>query len=74
MEFAAVTEKAAEQLRPNNVCNYAFELATIFSQFYENCKVIGTEEEPYRLLLVQKTKETLEKCLELLRIEVPERM
>jgi len=74
MEFSIATQKSAEQLKPNTICNYAFELATIFSQFYENCKVIGTDEEPYRLLLVQKTKETLEKCLGLLRIEVPERM
>ena len=74
MEFGIVTQKSAEQLRPSSVCNYAFELATIFSQFYENCKVIGTPEEPYRLLLVRKTKDTLEKCLELLRIEMPDRM
>ncbi|MGC9310206.1 MAG: arginine--tRNA ligase [Candidatus Aenigmatarchaeota archaeon] len=74
IEFGAVAERAAGELKPSLVCNYAFELATVFSRFYENCKVIGSEEESFRLRLVEKTKEMLETCLGLLRIEAPEVM
>ncbi|MBN2095022.1 MAG: arginine--tRNA ligase [Candidatus Aenigmarchaeota archaeon] len=74
MEFSGVCQRAASELKPNLICNYAFELATTFSQFYENCKVIGSAEEGYRIKLVEKTKAMLEECLKLLRIEAPEMM
>ena len=74
LEFPIVVEKSGVQLKPNLICNYTYELATEFSKFYENCKVIGDKHEGFRLELVKKTKEILENCLNLLRIEVPERM
>lgn len=74
LEFEEVLNRTARQLKPNLLCNYAFELATAFSKFYENCKVIGSYEENFRLKLVEKTKEILEICLNLLGIEVPEKM
>ncbi len=74
LEFPVVVEKTGTQLKPNLLCNYAYELSTEFSKFYENCKVIGSEKERFRLDLVKKTREILENCLNLLGIEVPERM
>jgi len=74
LEFEEVLNRTARQLKPNLLCNYAFELATAFSKFYENCKVIGSYEESFRLKLVEKTKKILETCLNLLGIEVPEKM
>ena len=74
LEFSGVVERSGEDMKPNLICNYAFELATIFSKFYENCRVIGSEEEGFRLRLVEKTKEILKTCLDLLGIEVPEKM
>jgi arginyl-tRNA synthetase len=74
LEFSTVIEKAGTQLKPNLICNYAYELATLFSRFYENCKVIGSEKENFRIALVRKTREILEICLSLLGIEVPEKM
>jgi arginyl-tRNA synthetase len=74
LEFSEVIERSNENMRPNLICNYAFELATSFSKFYENCKVIGDKEEGFRLGLVKKTKEVLEICLGLLGIEVPDKM
>jgi arginyl-tRNA synthetase len=74
LEFQIVVEKSGTQFKPNLICNYAYELATLFSKFYENCKVIGSENEGFRINLVRKTKEILETCLNLLGIEVPEKM
>ncbi len=74
LEFEEILDRAARQLKPNLLCNYTFELATAFSKFYENCKVIGSYEESFRLKLVKKTKDLLETCLDLLGIEVPEKM
>lgn len=74
LEFPIVMERCCTQLKPNLICNYAYELATTFSKFYENCKVIGSNKEFFRVNLVKKTKEILEICLNLLGIEAPERM
>jgi len=74
LEFEEVLDRAARQLKPNLLCNYTFELATTFSKFYENCKVIGSYEESFRLKLVEKTRDLLVICLDLLGIEVPEKM
>ncbi len=74
LEFSEVVEKSRENMKVNLICNYAFELSTIFSRFYENSKVIGSKEESFRIELVKKTKEELESCLNLLGIEVPDKM
>ena len=34
----------ADELRPNYLCNYLFELAGKFTSFYENCPVLKAEE------------------------------
>ena len=74
LEFEGAAKRAAEQLKPNLICNYAFELATLFSKFYEHCQVVGSDKEEYRRPLVKKTRDILADCLTLLRIEVPEVM
>ncbi|MBI2024153.1 arginine--tRNA ligase [Candidatus Giovannonibacteria bacterium] len=53
---------------------YAYELAQIFSAFYRDVKVIGSEREAELLYLVSKTKETLADALTILGISLPEKM
>ncbi|MFH0808805.1 MAG: arginine--tRNA ligase [archaeon] len=72
--FGEVVERAYENLAPNLVANYCFELATLFNEFYHSCPVIDSEEEGFRLALVSKFKEVLGKGLELLGIETLEEM
>ncbi|MDI6825772.1 MAG: arginine--tRNA ligase [Candidatus Aenigmarchaeota archaeon] len=76
-EFPDLVEKALIDFRPHYLCNYAYELATIFSEFYHVCPVLKAETEElrnFRLTLVKATKTTLKNCLNLLGIETPERM
>lgn len=74
LEFEIVVCKSASQLKPSLLCNYTLELATTFSKFYENCRVIGSDEEEFRLALVFKARELLETSLSLLGIPVPKKM
>ncbi|OYT43728.1 MAG: arginine--tRNA ligase [Candidatus Aenigmarchaeota archaeon ex4484_56] len=74
LELEDVIEKSFLKLKPNLICNYSFELATTFSRFYENCKVLGDKKEEYRIYLVDKTKKALELCLYLLGMDVPNKM
>ncbi|MAG07475.1 arginine--tRNA ligase [Candidatus Pacearchaeota archaeon] len=73
-EFPTIVEKASTKLSPNLIANYSFQLAQIFSEFYHANKVIGDENETFRLKLVEAFQNTIKNSLSLLGIEVMEKM
>jgi arginyl-tRNA synthetase len=73
-EFPQIINQVAEKLNPQLLANYSFQLAKTFSEFYTNCKVIGSENETFRLKLVDLFRITLKNALHLLGIEVMEEM
>jgi arginyl-tRNA synthetase len=76
LNFGLVMEQAAQECRPNFLCNYLFELAGYFAQFYENCPVLraAETEKPIRIALCSLTGKLLAKGLNLLGIEAPQQM
>ncbi len=68
-KFPEVVKRAAENYKPHFVANYAYELASLFSKFYESCPVVGAEKEKERLALVQAFILVMRNCLELMGIE-----
>jgi len=72
--FPEIVEKASSSLNPSLIANYSFELAQIFNEFYHSCPVIGSEQEAFRLKLIQAFKTTIKNALYLLGIEVMEEM
>lgn len=67
---------SARTLAVNLVAEYAFELATIFSQFYRDCGVLNAEPEMRlaRLLLVRTVRDVLRQVCDLLGVPVIERL
>lgn len=77
LNFGLTLEAVAEELRPNYLCNYLFELAGKFTSFYENCPVLKADDEAtrnFRLTLCALTARVLKQGLETLGIEVVEQM
>lgn len=76
LELEEVVEQVATQLQPHHLATYAQSLATTFSAFYRDCRVLG--ESPAvtaaRLKLVQATRLTLARTLALMGMSAPERM
>lgn len=75
--FASVVDAVADSLEPHRLCNYLYDLAAAFHQFYEQCPVLAAPDLPTRgsrLALCDLTARTLEQGLSLLGIGVPERM
>jgi len=72
--FEEIVLKAYENLAPNLIANYSFELAQLFNEFYHSCPVMGSIEEGFRLKLVGAFRITLKKSLNLLGISVLEEM
>jgi arginyl-tRNA synthetase len=73
-EFPAVVRNATEKRGPQQVAAYAIELADDFNRFYDNCRVLDSEQEASRLALCRATREVIARCLQLLGVTAPERM
>lgn len=69
-------QRAAKELKPNLLANYAYELAKGFNDFYNQCPVLGAEPEvrAARLALVAAARWCLGNTLHLLGIRAPEVM
>jgi arginyl-tRNA synthetase len=69
-------DQVSQDLLPNRLCQYLFELSQKFNQFYDRCPVLTAEEPHYtaRLVLCNLTARSLELGLSLLGIPVLERM
>lgn len=73
-QFSEVVNNAQRNLNPSLIANYSYQLAQTFNEFYHACKVIGSEQESFRLALVQAFRLTLKNSLKLLGIETVEEM
>ena len=77
LNFGITLEAVAEELRPNYLCNFLFELAGKFTSFYENCPVLKADDaatRDSRLALCDLTARVLKQGLEMLGIETVEQM
>jgi arginyl-tRNA synthetase len=77
LQLSEAIDLVLADYRPNQLTNYLFELANRFSTFYENCPVLKAETPELlhsRLALCDLTAKVLRQGLELLGIEVVERM
>ena len=76
LNFGLTLEAVSDEYRPNFLCNYLYELAGLFSRFYENCPVLKSEgnERASRLALCELTGCVLKQGLEDLGLETVEQM
>ena len=76
-EFPAIINLAFETRSPNHLCEYAFQLASVYNSFYHAHHILNEKNVECRaswLALSEVTLKTLERLLNLLGIEVPKRM
>ena len=76
LKFDAVIAEVEEELLPNRLCSYLFELSQVFNRFYDQVPVLKAESDalPSRLALCRLTADTLKAGLGLLGINTLERM
>jgi arginyl-tRNA synthetase len=74
IEFSEVIESAAKSYSPNLLCNYLYDLAQKYNGFYNKDKIIGGENEEFRLALTAGTGQVLKNGLKILGIQTPEKM
>jgi arginyl-tRNA synthetase len=76
LKLDAVIAEVEEELLPNRLCTYLFELSQVFNRFYDQVPVLKAEEpaRSSRLALCRLTADTLKLGLGLLGIPTLERM
>ena len=76
-DFPRTVEQAADEMKINIICNYAYDVATAFSTFYNACPVLKAEtatQKEFRLGLVATTKIVLRNALGILGMDAIEKM
>ena len=76
-QFGEVLTNVADKGTPHLLCAYLYDVAGLFSSFYEHCPVLSAEDEATRqsrLRLAALTGRTLKQGLQLLGLETLERM
>ncbi|MCI2285095.1 arginine--tRNA ligase [Colwellia sp. MSW7] len=78
LQLEDVIDAVISECTPNLLCNYLYELASLYMSFYEACPIlkegIAVEVKESRLVLCQLISQTLKQGLDILGIEVMERM
>jgi arginyl-tRNA synthetase len=71
-----VVEDTARDYQVQRLPQYALDLATVFHQFYRDCRVIGENKDltKARLALIQATQIVIKNTLDLMGISSPEKM
>lgn len=75
--FEAVVEQAGKDYSPSGIANYCYELTKDFNQFYHDYSILNAESgeaRTLRLALAKNVAKTIKNGMQLLGIEVPERM
>lgn len=74
--FNSILKNVTEKEEPSILARYLVDLAQNFSSFYNNCHIITEDKEMQdaRLYITYMAKTVLEKGLNLLGIQVPEKM
>ena len=77
LQFEEAIQIVAKDGTPHVLCAYLYELAGVFSSFYEHCPILNNEDQQVklsRLKLALLTERTLKQGLDLLGIKTVEKM
>ena len=76
-EFPAVIRQAGTDYSPSGIANYTYELAKEYNQFYHDFSILREEDsaaKAFRVLLTRNVGKVIKTAMNILGIEVPERM
>ena len=74
-EFDSIANSSYENLNPALIANYTYELVKSFNSFYQSSTIIGNKPiNSFRIQLSSKVGEQIKISMNLLGIDLPERM
>lgn len=76
-EYRAIVQQAGAEYSPSIIANYCYDLVKEFNQFYHDFSILKEENaalKQFRLMLSANVAKVIKSGMDLLGIEVPERM
>lgn len=76
-EFPAIIKQAGTDYSPSGIANYTYDLAKEYNQFYHDYSILREENESvkaFRILLTRNVGKVIKTAMNILGIDVPERM
>lgn len=76
-KLSSIVEKSAAHQEPNHLCELAYEIAKNFNSFYQKHPIVSEESEVLKshyVWIIKETLNTLTTTLNLLGIDIPEKM
>ncbi len=77
LKFNDVINSADVEYAPHKLCQYIYEISDVLNGFYHDTKILAEEDEKQKqsyIGLITLAKEILEVCVDMLGVEVPDRM
>jgi arginyl-tRNA synthetase len=76
IRFPEIIQSAAEHREPHRLVNYLDDLASAFTSFYHDCRILGEDQQlvQARTILAKATAQVLANGLAILGISAPEQM
>ncbi|KAM3600813.1 uncharacterized protein V6R79_002869 [Siganus canaliculatus] len=82
LRFPEILQKVQDDLLLHTLCDYVYELATTFTEFYDSCYCVEKDRQTgevvkvnmWRMLLCEATATVMAKCFDILGINPVERM
>jgi arginyl-tRNA synthetase len=68
LKFPEVLERVLDRLEPHAICDFLYETAEKFNDFYRDCKVQGDPDMMGRLVICQVVAKVMHKALWILGI------
>jgi arginyl-tRNA synthetase len=72
--FPEVVARAADEYEPHYIAQFLLQIASEFNTWYAETRILDSEDEAYKLQVVQAVAQTLKNGLKLLSIDTPGRM
>ena len=80
-KYADVLARVLDELMMHTLCEYMYQLATIFTEFYDRCYCVEKDKNTgevrinyRRIILCEATANVLKKCFDILGIQPVDRM
>ena len=74
LTFPELMDAFHRDLAVHRLCEYCYDLSTTFSDFYRECRVVGSDEQESRLILCELTRKMLATVFNLVGIQALERI
>jgi arginyl-tRNA synthetase len=74
LQFGETLNQVSNELLPNRLTDYLYALAEKFNAFFRDCRVEGTLQQSSRLLLCEATASVMKQGIEILGLQIVEKM